>query len=281
MIRRPPRSTHCISSAASDVYKRQIIHGLFLAQNQIKDLFIIKAFTLLQLLMDIQALFGKQVQIMEYRITEQDSLILLFYQNQKLQRINEILLLGVMAVIYIRKQQKIELEIYGKSNLFYWYYDARANIMWAGTIAHNGTCGVGREEDWATHLLEHELSALCNVTHGAGLAVVFPAWMIYLADFNPDMLAQYAVRVQGIPDSDDKKAVALKGVEALKKFFSSIGLPVSFKELGAREEDIDLLVKRLHDNKGETVGFFKKLSREDSLNIYQIAARQIQLYLLD
>lgn len=152
-------------------------------------------------------------------------------------------------------------------------YDARANIMWAGTIAHNGTCGVGREEDWATHLLEHELSALYNVTHGAGLAVMFPAWMTYLADFNPEMLAQYAVRVWGIPDSEDKKAIALKGVEALKKFFSSIGLPVSFKELGAREEDIDLLVKRLHDNKGETVGFFKKLTREDSRKIYQIAAR--------
>ncbi|MBP1631550.1 MAG: iron-containing alcohol dehydrogenase [Bacteroidetes bacterium] len=152
-------------------------------------------------------------------------------------------------------------------------YDARANIMWAGTIAHNGTCGVGREEDWATHLLEHELSALYNVTHGAGLAVMFPAWMTYLADFNPDMLAQYAVRVWGIPESDDKKAVALKGVEALKNFFSSIGLPVSFKELGAKEEDIDLLVKRLHDNKGEKVGFFKKLTREDSRKIYQIAAR--------
>ncbi len=152
-------------------------------------------------------------------------------------------------------------------------YDARANIMWAGTIAHNGTCGVGREEDWATHLLEHELSALYNVTHGAGLAVMFPAWMTYLADFNPDMLAQYAVRVWGIPESDDKKAVALKGVEALKNFFSSIGLPISFKELGAKEEDIDLLVKRLHDNKGEKVGFFKKLTREDSRKIYQIAAR--------
>ncbi len=150
-------------------------------------------------------------------------------------------------------------------------YDARANIMWAGTMAHNGTCGVGREEDWSTHFMEHELSALYNVTHGAGLAVMFPAWMTYLADFNPDMLAQYAVRVWGVPDGADKKTVALKGVEALKKFFSSIGLPVSFKELGAKEEDIDELVKRLHGHKGETIGSFKKLTKEDTRKIYQLA----------
>ena len=64
-------------------------------------------------------------------------------------------------------------------------YEARANIMWCGTIAHNGTCGVGCEEDWASHFLEHEISAVYNVTHGAGLAVIVPAWMTFMAEHNP------------------------------------------------------------------------------------------------
>lgn len=74
-------------------------------------------------------------------------------------------------------------------------YAARANIMWCGTVAHNGTCGVGREEDWASHALEHEISAIYNVAHGAGLAVIFPAWMAFMAEHNPAKIAQFAHRV--------------------------------------------------------------------------------------
>ena len=87
-------------------------------------------------------------------------------------------------------------------------YGARANIMWAGTIAHNGICGVGCEEDWASHFMEHEVSALYDVTHGAGLAVIFPAWLTYMADHNVRKVAQFANRVWDVPASEDKKAMA-------------------------------------------------------------------------
>ena len=100
-------------------------------------------------------------------------------------------------------------------------YGARANLMWAGMIAHNGTCGVGCEEDWASHFLEHEISAIYGVTHGAGLSVIFPAWMTWMVEHNVGKIAQYAVRVWGVPESEDKKAVALEGIGKLKAFFSS------------------------------------------------------------
>lgn len=149
-------------------------------------------------------------------------------------------------------------------------YDARANIMWAGTVAHNGTCGVGCEEDWASHFMEHEISAVYNVTHGAGLAVVFPAWLTYMADHNVNKVAQYANRVWDVPESDDKREMALQGIAKLKEFLHSIGMPVTFKELGIESPDIDLLVKKLHENKGEYVGNYVKLDKEATYDIYRL-----------
>ncbi|GHV58447.1 NADH-dependent alcohol dehydrogenase [Bacteroidia bacterium] len=154
-------------------------------------------------------------------------------------------------------------------------YNARANIMWAGTIAHNGICGVGRDEDWASHGLEHELSALYGVAHGAGLAVMFPAWMKYVYPAGIDRFVQFAVRVWGIENTGDKKEVALKGIRALKDFFASIGLPVNFEQLGAKASNIDTLIKTLRINQGETFGGFRKLDMEDARAIYRIAAEEI------
>jgi alcohol dehydrogenase YqhD (iron-dependent ADH family) len=150
-------------------------------------------------------------------------------------------------------------------------YTARANIMWAGTLAHNGICGVGREEDWASHGLEHELSALYGVAHGAGLAVMFPAWMQYVYTSGIDRFVQFATRVWGIEPTGDKKETALKGIRALKDFFISIGLPVNFEQLGAKASDIDRLIETLRMNQGETFGNFRKLDREDARAIYKIA----------
>ena len=150
-------------------------------------------------------------------------------------------------------------------------YGARANLMWAGMIAHNGTCGVGCEEDWASHFLEHEISAIYGVTHGAGLSVIFPAWMTWMVEHNVGKIAQYAVRVWGVPESEDKKAVALEGIGKLKTFFSSLGLPVTFKELGVENPDIDRLADSLHRNKGELVGNYVKLTKQDSKEIYRLA----------
>lgn len=151
-------------------------------------------------------------------------------------------------------------------------YEARANIMWAGTVAHNGICGVGREEDWATHGLEHELSALYGVAHGAGLAVMFPAWMKFVYTSGVDRFVQFAVRVWDIEESGDKKETALKGIQALKEFFSSIGLPVNFEQLGAKASDIHKLIDTLKINSGGTLGNFRKLDMEDCRAIYEIAA---------
>ena len=96
-------------------------------------------------------------------------------------------------------------------------YGARANIMWCGTIAHNGTCGVGCEEDWASHFLEHEVSAIYNVTHGAGLSVIVPAWMTFVAGHNPKKIARFANRVFGVPESEDLEEMALAGVSRLNR----------------------------------------------------------------
>jgi alcohol dehydrogenase YqhD (iron-dependent ADH family) len=152
-------------------------------------------------------------------------------------------------------------------------YEARANIMWAGTIAHNGICGVGREEDWATHGLEHELSAFYGVAHGAGLAVMFPAWMQYVYTSGMDRFVQFAERVWGIEHAGDKKETALKGIKALKEFFSSLGLPVNFEQLGAKKSDIGALIETLQINSGGRLGAFRPLDMKDAEAIYEIAAK--------
>ncbi|MDR0798656.1 MAG: iron-containing alcohol dehydrogenase [Dysgonamonadaceae bacterium] len=152
-------------------------------------------------------------------------------------------------------------------------YEARANLMWAGTLAHTGICGVGREEDWASHGLEHELSALYDVAHGAGLAVIFPAWMQYVYPSGVGKFAQFASRVWGIPETENLKDIALKGIQALKNFFISLGLPVNFEQLGAKKSDIDYMVEKLAINSGESLGNFRKLDRKDARAIYEIAAQ--------
>lgn len=149
-------------------------------------------------------------------------------------------------------------------------YDARANIMWAGTLAHNGICGTGRREDWVSHFMEHEISAVYGVTHGAGLAVVQPAWMTFMAHRAPAKGAQLARRVFGVDDPDDTSA-ALKGIECLKKFYSSLGLPLTFGELGIEHPDIDLLVRKLHENKGQEIGGYYRLTPAETAEIYRLA----------
>jgi alcohol dehydrogenase YqhD (iron-dependent ADH family) len=150
-------------------------------------------------------------------------------------------------------------------------YEARANLMWAGMLAHNDICGVGREQDWATHMLEHELSGLYDVTHGAGLAVMFPAWMKYVMNHDVARFAQFAVRVWDCEmDFQHPENTALQGIERYEQFMTSIGMPVRFAELGAKAEDIPLLVKTLGLGK-RTLGSFIKLTEEDVTKIYALA----------
>ncbi len=149
-------------------------------------------------------------------------------------------------------------------------YDARANLMWAGTLAHNGMLGVGREEDWASHFMEHEISALYGVAHGAGLSVVFPAWMTYAVELNVDKLVEFAIHVWGVPNEGYKKEIALKGIVRLKSFLQSIGMPLSFSELGIEEPNIDEMVLRLHQNKGEVIGNYIPLGATETRLIYRM-----------
>ena len=151
-------------------------------------------------------------------------------------------------------------------------YEARANIMWLGTMAHNGICGVGRVEDWASHHMEHEISAIYGVTHGAGLSVMVPAWMTFVMKKDVTKIAQFARRVFGVEGNNDE-VVATEGINRLKAFWKSIGMPVTMKELGIDNPDIDALVAKLHVNKGDKIGGYVSLSMEDCRNIYEIASK--------
>lgn len=150
-------------------------------------------------------------------------------------------------------------------------YQARANIMWSGTLAHNGICGTGRREDWVSHFMEHEISAVYGVTHGAGLAVILPAFMSYMAHVAPAKGAQLARRVMGVDMVADDTTTALEGVHRLKEFFSSLGLPVTFSQLGIDKPNIPLLVQKLHENKGQRIGGYYPLTATETTEIYKLA----------
>ncbi len=152
-------------------------------------------------------------------------------------------------------------------------YEARANIMWAGMMAHNNCCGVGRTQDWASHNIEHELSAVYDCAHGAGLAVVFPAWMEYNMHHDVMRFAKLAVRVWGCQmDYDHPEVTAKAGITALRNFLKSIGMPGNFAELGASENDIEHMAHTACYGNGGSgkIGGFAALSEEDVANIYRL-----------
>lgn len=152
-------------------------------------------------------------------------------------------------------------------------YDARANIMWAGMVAHNGIVGVGRSQDWNSHGIEHELSALYDCAHGAGLAVIMPSWMEFVYKHNVMRFCQMATRVFGCQmNFENPEATALEGIRRFRSFLHSIGMPINFAELGAKEEDIPALVEKFGIGSGRTGGFVA-LSAEDITEIYKIAAK--------
>ena len=151
-------------------------------------------------------------------------------------------------------------------------YEARANITWAGMMAHNNSCGVGRTQDWASHQIEHELSAQYDCAHGAGLAVTVPAVMSYNTKHDIMRFAQLATRVWGVQmDFNNPESTAKKGIEALKIFLKAIGMPLSFAELGAKEEDIEKMAHTAcyGDGGDGTVGGFVSLTEADVINIYR------------
>ncbi len=152
-------------------------------------------------------------------------------------------------------------------------YEARANIMWAGTVAHNHTCGVGRSQDWLSHVIEHELSALYDCAHGAGLAVTMPAVFTYELPHDVMRFAQVAVRVFGCQmDFAHPEVTAKQGIEALRNFLISIGMPEDFESLGADPDDIPKLVHALcrGDGRDGTISGFVTLNEDDCTKIYKM-----------
>ncbi|PXV65393.1 iron-containing alcohol dehydrogenase [Halanaerobium congolense] len=151
-------------------------------------------------------------------------------------------------------------------------YAARAEIMWVGSNAHNGLLGTGREEDWSSHGMEHELSGIYDVAHGAGLAVVFPAWMEYVYQHDLERFAQFAHRVWDVdPDFKDLEWTAQQGIKKTKEFFSDIGMPVTLAELDIPADRLEEMAKKATEN--GPIGSFVELDTEDVLKIYKSALK--------
>lgn len=153
-------------------------------------------------------------------------------------------------------------------------YTARAEIMWAGSLSHNGLTGCGTGGgDWACHQLEHELGGLYDVTHGAGLAAIWGSWARYVYDVNPERFAQFATNVFDIPCGLDFEKTALAGIEAMEDFFRSIKMPVSLHELGLDLDDqqIHELAFKCSYEDTRTIGVFKQLNMKDMKKIYTMA----------
>ncbi len=153
-------------------------------------------------------------------------------------------------------------------------YTARAEIMWAGSLSHNGLTGCGTGGgDWACHQLEHELGGLYDVTHGAGLAAIWGSWARYVYDVNPERFAQFATNVFDIPCGLDFEKTALAGIEAMEDFFRSIKMPISLHELGLDLDDqqIHELAFKCSYEDTRTIGVFKQLNMKDMEKIYTMA----------
>lgn len=146
-------------------------------------------------------------------------------------------------------------------------YELRANIMWAGTLAHNGILGMGREEDWGSHGIEHELSAIYDIAHGAGLSIVFPAWMKYVYHENINRFVQFAVRVMDVDlEFGDPEAIVKEGIRRLEEFYRTMGLPVRLSEVGIDESRFQEMAEKCAPR-----GHFKVMDAEDIVNIYRLA----------
>ena len=154
-------------------------------------------------------------------------------------------------------------------------YRYRAQIMWAGSLMHNGLTGCGVSDDWATHQLEHELSGMFDVTHGAGLSAVWPSWARYVMDANLSRFVRFAVNVMDVPnDFTDPQGTAERGIQAMEQFYHRIGMPINIKELIGREvtdDEIKEMVRKCSRDYQRTSGCLKVLAAEDMEKIYRMA----------
>ena len=154
-------------------------------------------------------------------------------------------------------------------------YRARAQIMWGGSLAHNDLTGCGLTGDWATHEIEHELSGMFDVTHGAGLAAIWPSWARYVYKENVSRFVRFAVNVLGVPqDFTDPEGTAIRGIEAMERFYHAIGMPINIHELIGKEvseDEIREMARKCTRGHKITQGSFKVLGSEDIEAIYRMA----------
>ncbi|CRZ34628.1 hypothetical protein DFR55_101394 [Herbinix hemicellulosilytica] len=155
-------------------------------------------------------------------------------------------------------------------------YEARATLMWASSLSHNGLTGCGKTAPFSVHKLEHDFSGLFDVAHGAGLAVLFPAWARYIYHYDIRKFSQFANRVMGIEmDHEHPEKTALKGIEALKQYFKTIGMPTTMKELGIDPSDYEKIADMTTNGGKIQIQSYIPLTKEDILNIYRLAEEEI------
>ena len=153
-------------------------------------------------------------------------------------------------------------------------YQARAEVMWAGSLSHNGLTGCGTGGgDWASHQLEHELGGMFDVAHGAGLAAVWGSWARYVMNAAPERFAKFAVNVMGVEPEAEKLKTAQKGIEAMEDFYRALDMPVCIGDMGIEltEEQMRELAEKCSHFGKRTIGCIKKLDQEDMYQIYKEA----------
>lgn len=151
-------------------------------------------------------------------------------------------------------------------------YDYRADIMWAGTMAHNGLLGTGRIEDWGSHIIEHELSGIYDIAHGAGLSIIFPAWMKYVYKEDVAFFARWANRVFDVEiNPHNLEETVCIGIGKLEAFYRSLDMPTRLKDVDIPAGRLEEMALKATDNGNAQIGNFKQLNHEDVLNIYKLA----------
>lgn len=153
-------------------------------------------------------------------------------------------------------------------------YQARAEVMWAGSLSHNGLTGCGTGGgDWASHQLEHEMGGMFDVAHGAGLAAVWGSWARYVMNAAPERFAKFAVNVMGVEPEAEKLKTAQKGIEAMEDFYRALDMPVCIGDMGIEltEEQMRELAEKCSHFGKRTIGCIKKLDQEDMYQIYKEA----------
>lgn len=153
-------------------------------------------------------------------------------------------------------------------------YEARAEIMWAGSLSHNDLTGLGTDGgDFATHMLEHEVSGMYGVTHGAGLAAIWPSWARYVCQDNLSRFVKFAINVMKVDSTGTESEIALKGIQAMEDFYHSIEMPINLKELkvSLTDDEIEIMANRFVASTGGFKGSIKKIFGNDVKQIYLMA----------